>query len=250
MSELYDLNEKDIYLTSTQPPAIVKVRTMETFPSSTIIPRPPSTVPFDISSPSASAAKFDIGSPPLSAVRIQRDAVKTDPRLLLADIMSSQASAKALSEVGDSEKLLRVEEQLDDAVACTKELQSQLSILREQHRSSLSVIHTEQQIATTTHSGTVTALYERIKWWEDTYKCQAAEHNARLLTTVAERDAKQLSLTASESSLTDARETVEKILLREENLKSKSVVHSFCKVRNTRLSYRNVSLNVTRRSYH
>jgi hypothetical protein len=146
--------------------------------------------------------------------------------LLLADIMSSQASAKALSETGDSEKLLRVEKQLDDAVACSTELQAQISMMREQHRSSLSVIHAEQQISSSTHLGTVTALHERIKWWEDTYKSQAAEHTARLLNTVAERDAKQLSLTASESNLTDARETVEKILLREEILKSKSVAHS------------------------
>ena len=65
MSELYDLNEnKDDYLTSAQPPAIVKARTMETFPTSTFLPRPPSMVPFDIGSPSSSAAKFDFGSPP------------------------------------------------------------------------------------------------------------------------------------------------------------------------------------------
>jgi hypothetical protein len=68
MSELYDLNEKDVYLISDQPPATVKGRTMETIPSSTFLPRPPSTVPFDIGSPFSSAAKFDIGSPlPLSS---------------------------------------------------------------------------------------------------------------------------------------------------------------------------------------
>ena len=69
-------------------------------------------------------------------------------------------------------------------------------------------------------------MQEHIKWWEEACKSQAVEHNARLLNTVAERDAKQLSLTASESSLSDARGTLETILLRKEVLKSKSVAHS------------------------
>ena len=87
-----------------------------------------------------------------------------------------------------------------------------MSLLREQHRASLTVLHAEQQISSSAHVGTVTALQERIKWWEEACKSQAVEHNARLLNTVAERDAKQLSITASESSLNETRGTVETIV--------------------------------------
>lgn len=66
MSQLYEENTSDELLFSSQPPAILKLKahTMETFPASTFLPRPPSVVPFDIGSPPPSAVKFDIGSPP------------------------------------------------------------------------------------------------------------------------------------------------------------------------------------------
>ena len=176
--------------------------------------------------------------------------MQTDPRVLLADIIESQASPKSLSEAGDSEKLLRAEEQLDEAVVCSTELQRQLGLLREQHRASLAGLYEKQQASTAIQMGTVTSLQERINWWEEACKSQAVEHNARLLSTVAERDAKQLSLTASESSLSDARGTVEKLLLREEVLKSKSAVRiPLSKKWSTRRSCRSAQLDATTRSW-